>query len=498
MSKENKLIFFSALVLALITQFSYKSQAQTIEAKIKIVSPNLIDVQGAILDAGSLQNERNFSFLTSYAGIENLGARISDVDLSDENKRKIEHKKLIDGEYLTEKRFKFWNYKTKPEDAAANISALARVSSISGEQGILMLDDLLPQFKARNGEKVRAKITFDLPADWKIASAEKPAGENSFEVDDIEKAIFYIGKNWRQREISTGNSKLYFMITGERQFSDSEAFQMAREIYEFYARLFGAVPNKNAQIYLGKLPSDARFGRWEAETRGANITIFSADMAFKTQSLQRLHEQLRHEIIHLWMPNDLNLSGNYDWFYEGFALYQSLKTGVAVNRLRFEDFLDTLSRAHSVDSLQSRKTSLIEASKNRWNGANTQIYARGMLVAFLADVALLRRSKGKNSLSGVFRRIYSEHRASNPRRDGNSAILSILESSEELRPVVEKYIKGAENINWQTELEAFGIESAEENFQTKLKVKAKPNNRQKDLLDKLGYNNWRKLSENSR
>jgi len=73
-----------------------------------------------------------------------------------------------------------------------------------------------------------------------------------------------------------------------------------------------------------------------------------------------------------------------------------------------------------------------------------------------------------------------------------------LQTREELRPIIEKYIKGSENIVWQTDLEWFGIESAEENFQTKLKVKAKLNNRQKDLLDKLGYNNWRKLSKSSR
>ena len=65
--------------------------------------------------------------------------------------------------------------------------------------------------------------------------------------------------------------------------------------------------------------------------------------------------------------------------------------------------------------------------------------------------------------------------------------------------IIEKYIKGAENIVWQTDLDAIGIESAgTENFATKLKVKAKLNGRQKDLLDKLGYNNWRKNSESSK
>jgi len=499
MSKENSLILRAAFVFVLITQFSSALSAQIIEAKIKIEakSPTVIEIQGVNLDANSLQNANNFSFASSYAGIENLGERISDVGLSDENKRKIEFKKLVAGEFLAEKPFVFWNYKVKA-DVAANYAAMARVSWVSAEQGILMFGDLLPQFTAKNNEKIRAKVSFELPEDWKIASSEKKSGENTFEVSDIEKAVFYVGKNWREQEISVGDSNLNFIISGERQFSDAEAFQMASEIFGFYLKMFGAIPNQNAHIFLGKFPPEAKFGRWEAETRGANITIISAEMPFKTQSLQRLHEQLRHEIFHLWMPNNLNLSGNYDWFYEGFALYQALKTGVAVNRLRFEDFLDTLARAHSIDTLQSQRVSLIEASKNRWSGANTQVYARGMLVAFLCDIAALRASKGKNSIADIFQQIYQTHRQPNPQKEGNSAITGILQTREELRPIIEKYIKGAENIVWRTDLETFGIESAEENFQTKLKVKAKLNNRQKDLLDKLGYNNWRKLSESSR
>jgi len=362
----------------------------------------------------------------------------------------------------------------------------------------LMLDDLLPKFNIKSNEKKRAVISFDLPKDWRIASTEKKSGENTYEISDIEKAVFYVGKNWREKEIAVGDSKLNFIISGERQVSDDEAFQMAGEIFGFYEKLFGAVPFPNSQIYLGKFPSETKFGRWEAETRGANITIFSADMAFKTQSTQRLHEQLRHEIFHLWMPNNLNLSGNYDWFYEGFALYQALKMGVAVNRLRFEDYLDTLARAHSIDSLQNPKISLIEASKNRWNGANTQVYARGMLVAFLCDIAVLRKTKGMNSLSDIYRQIHRKHRPPNPREDGNSAIIKFLQAREELHLIVEKYIKGAENIDWRNDLEAVGIESATENFQIVLKVKAKPNGRQKDLLNELGYNNWRKLAGKSR
>lgn len=486
MSKPRKPIFYAALAFALILQIFSNLQAQTVEAKIKITDSNVF-IEGDFKDAETAKNVTNFSFLKSYAVIENLGARISEVNLFDKNGQKVNYKKLVDGEFLAESAFAAWNYKIDLS-VAKNISAMAHVSWLSSEQGILMPGDLLPEF----AEKTSARITVELPKEWLISTTEKRLSENVFEVADVEKAIFYIGKNWREKEIVLNSAKINLIISGEWQVSDDEASQTAQEIFGFYEKLFGGKSFEKAQIFLGKFPREVKAGRWEAETRGANITIFSSEMNFKTQSLQRLHEQLRHEIFHLWLPNGVNLSGNYDWFYEGFALYASLKTAVAMKQIRFEDFLDTLSRAHSIDTLQSRRVSLVEASKNRWNGTNTQVYARGMLVAFLTDIALLQKSKGKNSLTEVLREIYQKHNFSAPRQDGNTAILNVLQTRAELRPIIEKYIKGTENIVWQTDLDAIGIESATENFATKLKVKADPNGRQKDLLDKLGYNNWRK------
>ncbi len=217
-------------------------------------------------------------------------------------------------------------------------------------------------------------------------------------------------------------------------------------------------------------------------------------MPFKTQSLQLLHEQVRHELFHLWLPNTLALTGNYDWFYEGFTIYQALRTGISMNQIRFEDFLDTLAQAYNLDSLQDRKTSLVESSKNRWSGANKQVYARGMLAAFLCDLALLRESKGKRSISEIFRKVYQKHRVPNSPEEGNAAILKVLKSYPELDSMIEKYITGTEKINWKTDLESAGIKAEEENFVVRLKVKANPNGKQKDLLDELGYNNWRKIS----
>ncbi len=492
MSKPLQTIFRAGFVFAFILQIFNIAQAQTLEIKVKITNSDAF-VEGIFKDAEKAKNVTNFSFLKSYANVENLGARISDVNLFDRNSQKVNYKKLVDGEFLAESSFQSWNYKIDLS-VPKNPSAMAHISWISGEQGILMLGDLLPEFT----DKTSAKVTFELPKDWLISSVETRLKENIFEIAAVEKAVIYIGKNWREQEFTATNAKISLLISGEWQVSDDEALQAAGKIFAEYQKLFGGNSFDKMRIYLCKFPPEVKIGRWEAETRGANVTIFSSETNYKNQSFQRLHEQLRHEIFHFWLPNGVNLSGNYDWFYEGFALYQSLRTALTMNQIRFDDYLDTLGRAFDVDTLLNQRTSLIEASKNRWNGANTQVYARGMLVAFLIDVALLQKSKGKNSLSEILREIYLKHRFSNPKQDGSTAILSILQTHDELRPIIEKYIKGAENITWQTDLDAIGIEPATENFATKLKIKAKLNGRQKDLLDKLGYNNWRKITRISK
>jgi hypothetical protein len=488
MSKPRRTFLFFSLASILILSAFRLSPAQTVETTIRIESAVAV-VEGRLTQAGAAPETRNFSFLSSYAGAENLGARVSELELSGPDGQKIAYRKLAPGEFLAESAYRAWRYKIdlRPPDSPA---ALAHVSWLGPERGILTTADLLPQL----GAAATAKIALALPPGWRAATVEKDAGNGAFAVDDLEKAVFYVGRGWRERESPSAGPRL--LISGEWKFSDDEAAQMTGAIVADYEQLFGGRSPAEALVYLGRYPEGAAFGRWEAETRGASVTIFSADMPFPTQSAQKLHEQLRHELFHLWIPNGVNLAGNYDWFYEGFALYQSLRTAVALNRIRFDDFLDTLGRAYDLDAgLKSRRASLLEASRRRWNGAETQVYARGLLVAFLADLAMLQKSKGKNSLNEVLREIYRKHRPPAAREDGNAAILKILRARPELVPIVEKYVSGTEDIAWQTELAAAGIETATANFSTKLTVTAKPAGRQKDLLDKLGYNNWRKRSE---
>lgn len=489
MSIIKKRFSTAAVIFAEILLGFFIVGAQDLEIKVEIKSASDARVEGKLISEKTKKAIKNWSFLQSLGGAENLGGRISAFNLIDNQEQNISVKQLAAGEYLADTDAAAFQYRINL-NSLSNIKAMAHVSWLEGERGILMLDDLLPRFDSGN-QPVSAKIQFVLPADWKIITGEKTLGSDTFYVKNIESAIFAVGTNWREEKYSN----LSLNISGEWQFSDAEAAKMANDILEEYRKFFGETADETVRIFLGRFPKETKFGRWEAETRGANLTIMSSDMPFKTMSLQRLHEQLRHELFHLWIPNKLALTGNYDWFYEGFTVYQALRTGVATNQIRFEDFLSTLAEAYNLDNLQTQKVSLIESSKNRWNGANPQVYARGMLVAFLCDLAMLKQSKNSHSIKNIFQEIYRQYRVPDKSADGNAAVLSVLKNYSELDFIVENYIKGLEKVNWETDLESVGIEAREENSFVKLSVKPKLSGKQKDLLDKLGYNNWRKSSE---
>ena len=370
-------------------------------------------------------------------------------------------------------------------------SAPAHTSWADASGGVLMLDDLLPQSIGR-----KSQITLKLPTGWKAFAAESEIAPSVYAVDNVERSVFYIGPKLRSQRVQGGDTPLDLALSGEWLFTDAEAANMAGSIFDSYSRQFGQLTTAPRRVFVGKFPVPTRIGAWEADTRGRSVTILSADMPFKAQSIQRLHEQLRHELFHLWLPNGVNLGGNYDWFYEGFAQYAALKTGVATNQIRFDDMLSTLAQAYNIDRIQPERRSLIEASMLRFSGGNTTVYARGMLVAFLIDITLMRSAKGKASVESLIREICIKYPIDGPRVDGNAAILTIMRNRKELGPVIDRYITGPEAIEWQTDLDAAGIQAIGDAPLTKLSVKSAPTGRQKEILDKLGYNNWRKLTGN--
>ncbi|MEO8648585.1 MAG: hypothetical protein ABI539_05405 [Acidobacteriota bacterium] len=496
MSKET-LKFTRILFALLITlQIFTVGSAQDLEVTITITGGDdpSARVEGRFLSDPKSGSRLNFALAQSAGGMQLSPDRVAEVSLTGSDDTAVSFKKLIPGEYLASTSYEGWNYRIDLAPPKRSAEA-AHSSWFDGSRGLLMLNDILPLDAAAQ----KAKITLNVPTGSHVID---PAGcdaapSRTFDIDPAADAVIAIGNNWRNVQLS--GTRGCILINGAWQFTDAEAAAMAAEVFAVYSRIFSAGPPLSSRIIISGFPgAPVPHGTWQAETRGTNVTILSGDMAFRAQSLQRLHEQLRHEIFHLWVPNSLALTGSYDWFFEGFALYQALKTGVEVNRLRFADYLDALSRARSIDSAMPIRMSLVDASKNRWSAGGTQVYARGMLIAFLTDLALLQKSGGKRSTADLLRSLSAEHGKGKTPEDGNQAILSVLSRYPELKSIADNYVNGTAPVDWSSLLTASGLEESGPAGRGVLKVSDKLSGKQKEMLDKLGYNNWRKISPRSK
>jgi predicted metalloprotease with PDZ domain len=348
-----------------------------------------------------------------------------------------------------------------------------------------MFGDILPLGGDRSNTSGKIKLV--LPTNWRRPENWR---DRTIVTNDLSGEVAAIGKDIRFDSVKIGDTAINICTHGEWHFTDYEVTNFARQIYaELSENVFREPSAKDANVNIFRFPQTTSPGQWQAETRGKYLTIVSSDMPFKTQSLQRLHEQLRHEMFHLWLPNGVSLRGDYAWFYEGFALYSALKVGLATNQIRFEDYLDTLSRAKEIDSRHTKRLSLIEASKERFNGFETFMYARGMVTAFIFDLVMLDSSRTKLSVNDLVGNVYAKHKFPALAVDANEAILAELRSNRILEPLVNKYVLGSDAFDWKTIISNAGLEDT-----GRLTVSPKLSRRQKDALDALGYNNWRRLS----
>lgn len=473
---ETQLPVLSIRILLFFAAFQLVAQAQgpAVDIAIEVDAvARTANVSGKFAGGHRTSNPLNLSFAREVAGRSDLGARISGIVLQNQDGANVAVRKLQNSEYLAEGAFVSWSYSVDLTPAANRI-ALAHSSWIGESDGILMLGDLVPQVSR---ERASASISLNLPDGWHSISAERAVS-----TDDLSDSVIFIGKSGSAVDAKAEAGDLQLLITGDFHFTPEEASAMVREIFDEYSKMLGNLPKRPYLIAVKRFPGQAPHGQWEAETRGRTVTIMSSDMPFRTQSLQRLHEQLRHEIFHLWLPNSVELIGNYAWFYEGFAMYMSLKLAVKLNRIRFDDFLDTLGRAHTIDSNSKPRRPLTDPGVDP-----TVRYARGMIVAFLTDLDLLRNSNGKSDVGHVLRKLVADP-------SGLARSLLAIEAVKPMFPtsLFKRNVEGSDEVEWTADLASAGIESKQTGRTTTLSVATKLRGQQKAILDRLGYNNWRR------
>ena len=468
------------LLTFLFLLFTGSLTAAPSHVKIEIVTGGAprVKVEGRSQGASTV-----WAFTDVYGPVVGLSRRVEKLTFKDEAGAEVPFKQGVPGEFVSSRPASVFAYEVNLTPPSFATDA-AHVSWLADDLALLMLGDLLPQARAGT------RVSLVLPTGWSSIASEEKTGPAEYRVSDVERAMFIVGRGLRVRSGRAGPMQYEQVVTGDWAFSDEELFSQVGDALKDYSKLFGGVPGRRAVVLLAPFPRPVGGNAWSAETRGQTAVILSGKLPSKNAALAQLNNALLHELFHLWVPNGLSLEGDYGWFYEGFTNYQSVRAGLRLNQLTFRDYLNALGRSYDayLSARGQKEVSLLEASRRRWSGARTLVYAKGMLVAFLYDLTLLQKTGGRLSLDDVYKELFRRHAGAEKRVDGATAVAEVLGGMPGMREFVEHHLRGADAIKLPDVIESFGLRVEPGGVRTHVSVAPSLSRNQTDVLRKLGYN----------
>lgn len=436
--------------------------------EISLTSPGQIKVVAQLSEPVN-----SWSFRNAYAGVLGVAERIEDFRAVD-----AVVQKAATGEFRSDRKSNRISYTVKlPKPTLADVS---HFSWLDENRGFLMFADMIPV------EVVGVSAQIVLPAGWHAESSSPRNVDEVWEVSEPEKAVFYLGRDGDLRESSTtveGNP-IDIVLSGKWSFKDRDALESATSVMRRYLVLTGFRLRDRPAIMIAPLPIRDRNTTWKAETRGSTVVLLLNPDAEIKRWKSQLTIIFTHEMLHLWVPNSLKLEGDYDWFFEGFTLYTALRTSLELGVIDFKEYLATLARVYDTYRAHPDTLSLIEESARRWASAGSQVYVKGMLVAFLYDLMMRKESGGQRSLADSYRELFNGQLTDGA--DGNEAIISVLGSTAGSRNFIKSYVENSTAVELDKVLPAYGLSVLFTSKGSQLRV-GDLNPDQKQLLRSLGH-----------
>jgi hypothetical protein len=413
---------------------------------------------------------RSWSFRNAYAGALGFAERVNDFHIRDTS-ADLGVIKSASGEYRSVNDAGRIAYAVDLSNTSA--ADVPHISWLTNDRGFLMFADLLP----RDIENL--SVGFELPAGWTIESSISPNKEGRYEVVEPEKAVFVVGNSLHK----TSHTNLELVVSGTWPFKDNQALDAAMQVMKRYTELTGFKLPGPSLIAIA--PFSLAGSRWKAETRGATVVLLFDPAVRFDAWIGQLKVIFTHEMLHLWVPNSLQLAGDYDWFFEGFTLYVALRAALESKVINFKGFLETLAGAYDAYLSHPDDVSLIEAAETRWTTGFNQVYVKGMLVAFLYDLKIRKESGGRASLADRYRELFGGRVAANA--NGNEAIIALLDAAPAMNGFGKLYVENNTKLELEQLLPAYGLTLDSSGRKSQLQVSRNLNAEQKQLLRSLGY-----------
>lgn len=471
-AKASRNLFFYVATLW-ITTISVNAQTERPNIRLSLSSPDSVRIYIQLP-----RPVKSWSFLNNYGAVMNLGSRVHEFQARGIDGQTVPVRNIAPGEFRSEEAVTEVDYSVRL--APSDINGAAHVSWLTQQTGLLMFADLLP----RDLDKP-VFVEFRLPDTWDLETAVPQDEKYRFVVDDPTKAVFLAGSAVRAVFKTVEGMSFDFAFSGSWSFKDGRVAKSASTLLKKYFELTGFRLPKRSMVLIAPLPSVNNDVRWTAETRGSTVILLLDPRTPFRNWVPQLEVIFTHELFHLWVPNSLRLEGDYDWFFEGFTLYQALLTARESQLISFQEYLDTLARVYDSYRSNPDPVSLIEASEQRWSGFNSAVYDKGMLVAFVYDLMLRQESGGKTGLSEKYRQLFKEYGAKVG--SANEAIMVLLISSSATHEFLKTHVESKKFLDLEVSLNRYGLLVDSKGSSTHLRVADNLREDQFRLLQTLGY-----------
>ena len=292
-----------------------------------------------------------------------------------------------------------------------------------------------------------------------------------------------VGPSVKTSFVKVKGIRLDVAVSGNWPFNETRLTESAARVFKKYLDLTDfRLPN--ARVLIAPMPGGGT-EKWQAQTRGATLLLLLDRRANFQNWIAQLKVIFTHELLHLWVPNALQLQGDYDWFFEGFTLYQALVTALELKVINFDEYLNTLARVYDSYLSKPDDLSLIEASEQRWTGTLQLSMTKGCCWRFFMIWNLYTRPAAGLVLADRYAELFRKYTAKTA--NANEAIMSVLISSPTTERLLKSYVEGRRELEFAESLKRYGLIVDSGNNATHLKIANNPTEDQRRLLKSLGY-----------
>jgi hypothetical protein len=218
-----------------------------------------------------------------------------------------------------------------------------------------MFGDLFPQQLSVSGDR-SAPITVRLvlPPQWNAYASNIGKPQTEFKIGDPDSAPVVVGKKIRVSMRAILGKPFTMLTDGEWALADDEALEVIANVLKLHGDTMAEFPCESASLVLLPFPEATGANKWSAQDAWLHNDAVDGEVAIETCRAERNSGwRSRTSCFHFWVPNGLALSGDYDWFYEGFTMYQAARAGVRLDLLSFEQYLNALADAYDGSARQT-------------------------------------------------------------------------------------------------------------------------------------------------